>query len=134
LVGGTAREFRELGVGGEAQADDLFDREAGIEQLSGEREMAQVFFRADGAILGFEGKSPGEKEKQQQCHGDQHDQFGAETPDVAGTRESPVQIDQRTDERNEDYAKQNVMVERHELRVLCVALFFHGWGLLWPVR
>ena len=39
---------------------------------------------------------------------------------------SPVEVYQRADERQHDHSEQHKVVHRDELRVLCVALFFHG--------
>src|SRR5438270_669529 len=60
--GGLTREFHELDVRSEPEPDDLPHCDARIEQPASEREVPEIFFGANGPVLHFEGKIPGENE------------------------------------------------------------------------
>ena len=53
FFGRSLRQGHKFLVAGKPEADDLADGQPGIQQLSGERVVTQVFFGADGAVLGF---------------------------------------------------------------------------------
>ena len=54
FFGCSLRQRDKLLVEGETEADDLAHGQPGIKQLSGKHVVTQVFFCADGAILGLQ--------------------------------------------------------------------------------
>lgn len=74
------RKGRKLGVGSKAKGDDLIDCQPGIQQLSGQDEVAQIFFGANATILSFEGENTGKQCCKENRESNDEDQRSAVKP------------------------------------------------------
>lgn len=136
--GGVGGEVGEFVVGGEAESDDLFGVEAGVEEFAGEDVVAEVFLGADGAVLRFEGEDAAEDAK---GHGEQ-DQDEEEGGAVEAGVVAPglPEVHARSDPGGEEDGVEDLVeagveagvideaLVRHRLCALGGAEFVEGFG------
>src|ERR1035437_365020 len=128
LVGRAGRQGHKLGVGGEAQGDDLQRREARVQQFAGHDEVAKVLFGANGAILRLQREDSRVEGQQQQAEGKNRDQRSAVQSLMIV--DGMVEVDDGADERQDQNPEQDDVVPGDVPGVIGVVLGGHGARIL----